>query len=89
MAIFIFFFCLPNLIFSDDVDVKLKELNQNLDDLRKKMINEEMEAQPLLIDDWKEYVEGINQTEQDEKKIEQIKKDIQHLETIKARESKN
>lgn len=65
------------------IDEKLKNLHQQLDDLRKKAFNDEMKAQPYMLDDWKQYAEDMEKTEQDEQKVLELKRMIEQLENAK------
>jgi len=63
----------------ESIDLQLKDLQTELQKSRKDNFNKEMNAQPLMFDNWDEYTQDIGDTEKDEKNILEIKKKIQML----------
>ena len=63
----------------DAIDADLRTLTQSLQKLRAKALNNEIDAQPLLFDDWDKFAEKIEANEEDEKKILKLKKEIDAL----------
>jgi hypothetical protein len=66
--------------------IKLKNLNQEIESLhnelvkmRKDSLNNEMHAQPYMFDNWHEFTESIKLSEESEKNILKIKKQIKDL----------
>ena len=66
------------------IDEKIESLYLELEEARKKAFNDEMEAQPLMFDNWREYREDIEKHQGDEKRIEEIKQKIQDLQNQRA-----
>ena len=64
---------------SDQLEYKLLRLHLELDEVRKEAFNNEMQAQPLMFDNWMEYREDIEKHQKNEKRINEIKQKIQDL----------
>ena len=64
---------------SDQLEDKLLRLQLELDEARKEAFNNEMEAQPLMFDNWMEYRQDIEKHQKNEKRINEIKQKIQDL----------
>lgn len=65
------------------IDEQLSLLEKQLEILRKKSLNAEIQSQPYMMDNWEEFAEGIETAEENEQKIIAIKKKIQELEKQK------
>lgn len=61
------------------IDAQLESLEGELKTLRKDAFNNEMEAQPYMLESRKEYTENIQANEDDEKRILLIKEKIRIL----------
>lgn len=70
------------------IDQEIDSLNKKLSKLRKEAFNQEMKAQPYMFDNWKEFSEDIEHVEESERKILNIKENIQMLEDLKQSLSK-
>jgi hypothetical protein len=66
-----------------DIDEEISSLERELESMRKKALNEEMHAQPYMIDNWHEFAEDIQRAEANEKGILATKKKIQALKDLK------
>lgn len=62
-----------------NIDQQIEFLENKLADLRNKYLNQEIHAQPYMIDNWHQFAEDIRQTEEHEKEILEIKKQINDL----------
>jgi len=62
-----------------NIDKQLLDLKSELKELRRQAFNKEMDAQPLMFDNWHEYTEDIGSNESSEKKILAIKAKIEAL----------
>jgi hypothetical protein len=58
---------------------EMERLEKNLENLRLKALNEEVEAQRLMRSNWEQYLQKIEAIEQDEKEIVELKKKIAAL----------
>ena len=67
------------------IDTEIEHLKSSLNKLRKQALNQEMNSQPFLFDNWDQFAEGIEANEENEKQILQIKKEIDAL--IQLRQS--
>lgn len=65
------------------IDAQLKTMEERLEKIRTKALNDEMDAQPLMFDNWHQYAEKIKASEQDEKQISELKKQINALKALK------
>lgn len=74
---------IPKQISLQNIDKEIDSLNQQLTKLRKETFNQEMQAQPYMFDNWKEFSEDIGKAEEAEKKILIIKEKIKALEQLK------
>lgn len=61
------------------LDQQIETLEKQLATLRRNMLNSEIHAQTYMIDNWHEFAEDINRTEDNEKVILALKKKIQDL----------
>ena len=61
------------------IDTQLESLEGELKNLRKDAFNNEMEAQPYMLESRKEYTESIQASEDDEKRILIVKEKIRLL----------
>lgn len=64
---------------SQTLDQQIETLEKQLATLRRNMLNSEIHAQTYMIDNWHEFAEDINRTEDNEKVILVLKKKIQDL----------
>ena len=55
------------------IDAELNNLTTELTAYRKKALNVEMQAQPLMIDNWHSYAEDVRLSEEDQKHVAAIK----------------
>lgn len=62
-----------------NIDQEIQSLEEKLSIMRKKQISGEIHAQPYMIDNWHEFAEDIQATENSEKAILAIKKKIEEL----------
>lgn len=67
----------------DEINREIDSLNSELQSTRQEALNKEMKAQPLMLDNWKEYSENIQSEENTEKHILELKKKIEALEQKK------
>lgn len=65
------------------IDQEIADLEKELENTRKKIFNKELQAQPYMFDNWHEFAQDIDITEEGEKHISAIKKKIQELEERK------
>lgn len=90
-ALILSFWCTPSLHGEisppptelEKIDNEIKELTTSMDHLRKEALDKEIKSQPLLFDNWEEFAKGIEDNEEDEKHILQIKKQIETLQQKK------
>lgn len=61
------------------INEEIKSLSKELSDFRKRALNEEMKAQPQMFDSWHEFAKNIQLSEEDEKKIFEIKERLRKL----------
>lgn len=61
------------------IDQQIESLEKQLAQLRRNMLNSEIHAQTYMIDNWHEFAEEINRSEDNEKVILMVKKQIQEL----------
>lgn len=73
----------PQQIHLQNIDKEINSLNQQLEKLRKEAFNQEMQAQPYMFDNWKEFSEDIGNAEEAERKILKLKERIQSLNELK------
>ena len=59
-----------------EIEQQLEPLEKQLEEYRKKALNEEMEAQPLMFDNWQEYAAKVQAMEEEEKSILKLRKKI-------------
>ncbi len=71
------------------IETEIQALKLDLQTYRKKSLNEEMQAQPLMIDNWHEYADRITLSEDDEKRVLVIKARMAALNTRKQEILKN
>ena len=76
------------IVATEPPDPQINKLEQRLELLRKKALNEEMEAQPLMFDNWHEYSEKMQAMENDQKEIQELKKEIAKLKQKNSSPSK-
>lgn len=67
----------------EKIDGEIKTLEESLNTLREAALNKEIKSQPLLFDNWEAFAQGIKANEEDEKKILEIKKQIEELQQKK------
>jgi hypothetical protein len=65
------------------IEEQISTLEHELELLRKKALNAEMHAQPFMFDDWHEFAEDVQASEENEKAIVSLKKKIYTLEEQK------
>lgn len=74
----------PSFSFGEDtieeIDKKLQSLYLELKQARKEAFNQEMEAQPLMFDNWSQYTNDIQKEEHERKRVWEIEGKIQTLE---------
>ncbi|MEI8365137.1 MAG: hypothetical protein WCF65_01845 [Parachlamydiaceae bacterium] len=63
----------------DDIDKEIQSLQIELQTTRKQAFNKQMEAQPLMFDNWDEYAEVVQSEENDEQQVTKIKNKIHDL----------
>lgn len=63
----------------DALDAEINTLTQSLQKLRTEALSNEIDAQPLLFDNWDQFANKIEANEEDEKKILKLKKEIDAL----------
>jgi hypothetical protein len=63
----------------DAVNAEIDTLNNTLEDLRKAALTREMQAQPLMFDNWDEFAQKIKENEDKEKAILDLKDRIKLL----------
>lgn len=61
------------------INMEIQTLSKELTDLRREALNAEMKAQPQMIDSWHEFAKNIRISEEDEKRISDIQKQIRAL----------
>jgi len=62
-----------------NLDSQIESLSTELQTLRKEALNKEIHAQTYMIDDWHQFAEEVEASEESEKAILKIKKKIQEL----------
>lgn len=58
---------------------QIERLEKELDHYRKQAVNEELNAQQSMRTDWSKFTQDINQSEETEKHVLDLKKQIQEL----------
>lgn len=66
------------------IDRQINSLNKDLARIRKEALNQEINAQQYMIDNWQEFAENISLNETSEKEILEIKEKIKTLNDRKA-----
>jgi len=67
-----------------DINHEIEFLEKQLKQMRKQALNNEIHAQPYMIDNWHQFAEEIKNSEENEKKIVEIKRKIQELNKKKS-----
>lgn len=61
------------------IDFQIQQMRAELHNYRLKASNAEMEAQPMMFDDWSHYAQEVKESEADEQKVRDIKKKLREL----------